>query len=188
MKINQKDERKKEAANKRAVKITLYGGLLLVLIFAILFLLNRCSDQGDVPPGPSNKPGGVVIGTIDDDQVEAGDKDIQTLLNEQVAAGMFRVFISTHIEVDEEGNFQPMIQNVGRNRHHCWVELLDENGVSIYSSDVLPPGYKVETDTMSPLAAKGAQKCEAVFHLLDGDTKESEEVNSVVVEVDLVQN
>lgn len=183
--VNRSSERRGGSSRTKKVIVTVV--IIVICIIAILLLLNRCNGESDPEPTPSAPGGGVTIGTIKPGTTDTGDKDIQTLLNEQVADGMFRVFIATHISVDTEGNMQPLIQNAGRNRYHCWVEIVDENDNSVYATDVIPPGYKVETDTMEPLASRGINKCRAVFHLLQGSTKDSGEVNRVEVAVDLVQ-
>lgn len=169
---------------RRAVIVVV---LLLALVILMLFLFKSCShdDTPDTPTPPDNA--GVTVGTIEQEKVDIGDKDIQTLLNEQVAEGMFRIFISTHIDVDAEGNIAPLIQNAGRNNYYCWVEILDEHDNVVYETDIIPPGYKVEEDVMTPFPVKGKSECKAVFHLLEGTTKDSGEVNSIEVAVDLVQ-
>ncbi len=178
---------RKQRNSLNTKRVIILGAILLLLVLLILFVMSRCSAQ-DEPVSPSPAPGGVTIGVIDDPaEVNVSGKDIQTILNEQVMEGMFRVFISTHMDVDEEGNFQPMIQNVGRNKFHCWVEIIDEHDNVLYETDVIPPGYKVEEDTMEPLAAKGLTECEAIFHIIDGSTKAAVEVNSVSVAIDIVQ-
>lgn len=178
----------RNGGDSRNIKRILFAVLIIVaFVLLSLFLLRSCNSE-DAEPTPSEKaPGGVTIGTIDNDVTNTGNKDIQTTLNEQVAEGMFRVFVSTHMDVDEEGNFKPLIQNVGRNRYYCWVEIIDKHGNAVYETDIIPPGYKVEEDTMEPLVSKGNNECEAVFHIMSGNTKESDEVNSVSVAVDIVQ-
>ena len=80
-----------------------------------------------------------------------------------------------------------MIQNITSNPGPFYVEIIDDDGSTIYLSDLVKPGYKIESDILSKEILRGRHDCKAVFHVLKGDNVTSEELGSVSVDLVLVQ-
>ena len=181
MSFVERDEKKAVEKKRRVprwVKVLLFVAAVILLL---LLLLHSCgSGAGDRKPGTD----GVTFGVID-----AGEKTREDLLrdlNAVVDENQFQVFVDTLVDVDADGHFEPMIQNVSSNPGPCWVEIIDDDGSVIYESDVVEPGYKIERDVLDKTIVRGRHDCQAVFHVLKaGD--ESREVSSVVVNMILVQ-
>lgn len=168
-------------AKKRSVWKKVAAIAIIVLIILLLFV--RCSGKREAVGN-----GSVTFGVIDvDDPGGDGARDLQALANAVLEENMFRVFITTRMEVDREGAFAPMIQNTSVNRHPCWVEILDDDGSTIYESDVIEPGYKIERDVLSEPLTRGKHDCKAYFHVMEAADKDGKEIDIVGVDVTMVQ-
>lgn len=157
---------------------------IAVIILLILLLLTRCGHGED--PSAS---GSVMFGVIDVGDAGDGDgaPDLQELANAALEENMFRVFIATRMEVDMEGAFAPMIQNTSVNRHPCWVEIVDDDGSTVYESDMVGPGYKIEQDVLPEPLTRGKHDCKAYFHVMEGADKDAREINAICIDVVMVQ-
>lgn len=188
------EEKRRKRDRKRILILIL---LLFLLLGGTAAVLLWPSDRGTalfsgpVPlsaPMDPGQPDGVTLGAID---VGAGDGrtpiDLQKMVNDAVSEKEFRVFIDTKVIVEPDGSFKPRIQNVEANHYACWVEIVDEDGGIVYESDVLEPGYKIESDRLAAPLGGGRHACEARFHVLRGTDRSSGEINSTSARIELIQ-
>ena len=155
---NSKDNRNKK--KKQLVRI----GLLVLLVLLLLLTLFQCSkDTGDSR---------VTQGIID---IPEG-YDIQGEVDKAVEEGMFKIFINTNIKVNQDGNANLLIQNDAENHYPVYVTIQHNEDV-LYKSDVIHPGYKLETDKLLIDLDPDTYDCTATFHVLDSDTLD--EINSI---------
>lgn len=178
----QEPEQKKDDSKKKWERRLIRVGIVLLLILLLLLLLRTCGAKNN------EIVDGVTIGVIDMDEGETNGNytDLQALVNSIVDENQFLVFIDTRIVCLPDGRFFPRIQNSEPNHHACWVEIV-EGDKTIYESDVLQPGYKIERDKLKTKLSEGSHECQALFHVLKGDTKGDGEINVVKVNVTLNQ-
>lgn len=160
--------------------------IIVIIIIIILLLLRSCTSTGGRPvPEPGD---GVSIGVIDKGEAPPTESlpDPQKEVDGVVAENQFQVFINTRMEVQPDGHFEPLVQNSEANRHACWIEIVDGDEV-LYRSDIVKPGYKIERDVLSGKLTRGRHDCQALFHILKGEAMDSGEINTVSVNVALVQ-
>lgn len=101
------------------------------------------------------------------------EAEIMQRLNEEVEKGMFHIFMNTDITLDEKGQADLYLQNIGQNRDACIVEIYDkETNDLYYKSELILPGYKVEYDQLAMPVAKGEHACLAKFIVVDPSTKQ----------------
>lgn len=172
------------APRKKRRKWPKVAAMIAIIIIIILLLLRSCNGGRPVP-----EPGdGVSIGVIDEGNVPPTKSplDPQTEVDGIVAENQFQVFINTRMEVLPDGHFEPLVQNSEANRYACWIEIVDGDEV-LYSSDIVRPGYKIERDMLNGKLTRGRHDCQALFHVLKGEDMDSGEINTVNVNVVLVQ-
>lgn len=172
-------------SDKKAKKRSIWKKVatIAIILLILLLCLSKCCHGGD-----SAGNGNVKFGVIDiENPSGAGTRDLQAMANEVLEENMFRVFITTHMEVDREGAFAPMIQNTSVNRHPCWVEILDDDGSVIYESDMIEPGYKIEQDVLLGLLTQGKHDCKAYFHVMEAASKDAREINAIGIDVVMIQ-
>lgn len=160
----QEDNKKKKEKNRKWIFF------LLLLILLLLFLLHSCSRE------KTPDIGGLELGVIDTDSLrtDADKERLQEALNQQVEAGMVSVFMETNVKVEKDGIANWLIQNVEQNHFSLQIDVKDsESGTIIYSSPVVKPGYKVETDVVSKTLETGTHPCLAEFSIIDPDTSET---------------
>lgn len=155
------EDRKKHTRVKIAVAIC-------IVIIIILLLLTQCGRRNGIQQGiidlPTNNSGYT-----------------QRMVDEAVARGMFQVFINTSIQVSNEGTANVLIQNSGNNHYPCFVEIKYEDKV-VYKSDIIKPGYKLETASGVARLPRGDYACTAYFNILD---HRGSVVNKIGVDVKL---
>lgn len=171
-----------------SLKIVTIASLFVsvTLLIVLLVILNKGNTEANKPKPEGS---GVTLGVIDNELIENktnSDTDIQEEISKTNTDNQFIIFIDTRIECESDGYFEPMIQNSENNHYACWVEIVD-NGETIYSSDVVQPGYKIEHDILENTLIKGKHDCQAIFHIISGDTKESEEINNISVNIAFIQ-
>lgn len=179
--IPEEENSSKKKQKKKWPKIV----FLIALILLLLLLLRACGgNRHNVLDGVTF--GVIDMGAGDGSQTPGQSVDLQAMVDGIVAENQFMVFINTRIESDPDGRFAPLIQNSQANHHACWVEIVDGEE-TIYKSDVIRPGYKIEYDILKEPLARGKHDCQALFHVLKGDSKDSGEINVVGVNVVFVQ-
>lgn len=164
--VKQENQEKKDEKKKNRKWIF----FLLLLILLLLLLLHSCGRE------KTPEIGGLELGVIDTDSLrtDADKERLQEALNQQVEAGMVSVFMETNVKVEKDGIANWLIQNVEQNHFSLQIDVKDsETGTIIYSSPVVKPGYKVETDVVSKTLAAGTHPCLAEFSIIDPDTSET---------------
>ena len=92
---------------------------------------------------------------------------------------MFQVFINSEMVVTSNNQVDFRIQNTENNFHPCYVEIM-ENQKTLYKSDIINPGYKLESDELDENLEPGVHNCVAYFHVLNDD---GNEINKIGVDV-----
>ena len=167
------ENQKRKVDKARICKILILIGILLLL----LLFLTMCGARGN-----KNSSGGVSLGVIDMDAEENAGIDLQGMANAVVDESMFQVFINTEMVVPSNGQVDFRIQNTEANFYPCWVEVV-EGDVVLYTSDIIPPGYKLESDELDMPVSAGLHNCVAYFHVMDED---GAEINKVAVDVTIL--
>lgn len=154
-------------AKKRKIALWVKIAGVIGVIILLLLLLHMCGQKKE-----PEMTGGVTFGVID---LEDGQSNVdpQELANSIVEQNQFRVFINTEIVVDAKRQADLMIQNDEANHYDCYVELIDnDTGKTLYKSDVVSPGFKIESDKLDKKLSEGVHNATAYFHVLDEDGSE----------------
>lgn len=151
--------------------------ILILAVLLLLFGIRACSGKD------ASDPGGLALGVIDQGTLDtnADRERLQNALNQQVEAGMVSLFMNTDVKVsDNEADW--LIQNVEQNHYSLQINVKDEEtDTLIYSSPIVPPGYKVESDTVLETLPAGSHQCLAEFSVIDPET--SEHINRIGLKI-----
>ena len=140
--------------------------------------LKACTaDKTDESPS-----GGVSLGVIDLNDEENQNIDLEGMANAIADESMFQVFINSEMVVASNGQVDFRIQNTKDNFHPCYVEIV-EGQETLYESDIIRPGYKLESDELSETLSPGVHSCVAYFHVLNDD---GSEINKIGVDVTIL--
>jgi len=159
-----KNEKEEDKKKKWIVRI----GILVLLIIVLLLLLSRCGCGCRC----DTEDGRIVQGVIDIPE----SYDIQGEVDRAVEEGMFRIFINANISVKPNGSANLLIQNDAENHYPVYVTIT-HNEELLYKSDIIRPGYKLESDKINFDFSPGVYECVAAFHVLDKG--QSNEINSI---------
>lgn len=163
----------KHKSNSRTAVIAGVSLLAVIAIVAVIFIgkTQRSKQAG----GTAQSPGLV----YDSSAVEGGwenlsPEEIEAALNEKVADGMINISMNTAPYFESgtaEGNV--MIVNEAINNYPQKVEFIrNDTGETIYSSNAIPVGSKIERAALDVELPAGTYECTAMFHNLDLDTGE----------------
>lgn len=101
-------------------------------------------------------------------------EDIEALLNQVVAEGMFNISINSNPVFEDgksEGNLR--IENVPNNPYYMQVKITrDDTGEEVYQSKGLKQEQYIENAKLTVPLAKGEYPCTAVFTAVDPETLE----------------
>ena len=101
------------------------------------------------------------------------EEEIQKALNEIVEEGMFRISIASTIIGVENGEAEMRIENNMTNRYIMQVSIyLDETGEEIYATDLIDPGYYIQSAPFDKQLEPGEYEATAIFTALYPDTEE----------------
>lgn len=73
-----------------------------------------------------------------------------------------------------------LIQNSEHNKNDQQVYIYSSDDVLLYKSDIIPPGYKIESARLLETLEAGEYECRAEFHVLDSDTNDKAVINAPV--------
>ena len=157
-------------SNSRLIKLM----ILLILLFTLLlggvlvyFLVLKPNADREVKGG--QREAAALQGSIQ----RMTDEEIQEALNNIVEEGMFRISIASDIIAEEDGLAELRIENNIQNRYIMQVSLYrDDNGAKIYSTDLIDPGYYIQTAELDEHLEPGEYACTAIFTALYPDTEE----------------
>lgn len=143
-----------------------------VIILLLLLLLHCC--------GQKESYGDVLLGEIDWDE----PANLQEQVDAAVAAGMTNVFMNTNIYLEDGiSKANLLIQNAETNPAPIQVDLIrDDTGETLYESEVIPVGHKIEEGKLLQDLDPGEYGCTAVFSILNPDDA-SEVINQVKLNV-----
>jgi len=93
------------------------------------------------------------------------EAEIQQELNRVVEEGMFNISIASSVVFENpEASGQARIENVAANRYHMQVDItLDDTGETVYSSQLIRPGYSIEHIKLKRPLPPGEYAATAVF-------------------------
>lgn len=93
------------------------------------------------------------------------EEEIQQELNRVVEEGMFNISIASAIVFEAaDAPGVARIENVEANRYHMQVDIhLDATGELVYASDLIRPGYYVDSIQLSKKLAPGEYPATATF-------------------------
>lgn len=141
--------------------VLLMGGVLAFFLFA------KPADDKSVKGG--QREAAALEGVIQ----RMSDEEIQEALNNIVEEGMFRISIASDILMTEGGAAEIRIQNNPDNRYVMQVDLYrDDTSELIYSTDLIDPGYYIQTTPLDVELEAGEYACTAIFTALYPDTEE----------------
>lgn len=172
MELTENESQKKKPIWKKIL-------ILILIIILLLLCIHACS-------GGTADPGGLELGVIDQGELstEEDRERLQAALNQQVEAGMVSLFMNTDISVTNDGEADWLIQNVEQNHYSLQIDVKDEEtGTLIYSSPIVPPGYKVESDTVIETLSAGSHPCLAEFSVIDPET--SAQINRIGLKINV---
>lgn len=169
IKANNVNKERKTINKRMIIIISAIAGILLIMIL----LLSRCGSD----LGQSN--------VIKQGVIDLPDKEnAQQIVDNIVEEGMFQVFMNTNIVVNAENEANLLIQNSGSNHYPACVEIF-YNEESIYKSDIIEPGYKLESDTLNKELEPGVYECNAYFNIVDPKT--NMDTNKIGLEIILTK-
>ena len=158
-----------------AVLIALLLVMLLLGGALLYFLVLRPEKSREVKGG--QREASALQGSIH----QMTEEEIQQALNNIVEEGMFRISIASDILAEEDGEAEVRIENNLSNRYVMQVTLYayvpDEktgatNEVEIYRTDLIDPGYYIQTTPFDKHLDPGEYDALAVFSALYPDTEE----------------
>ena len=162
----------KRDAKSRTIVIVCASALALLVslgVYGIVRLMHKPAATD-----PSAQAGGLVY---DSSAVEGGwenlsPEEIEAALNEKVAEGMINISMNTAPYFEDgsaEGNV--MIVNEAINNYPQKVEFIrNDTGETIYASNAIPVGSKIERAKLDVELPAGTYECTAMFHNLDPAT------------------
>lgn len=161
----------KTTDNSKEKKHRIIGTAFMVIISLVIILLafKGCSDN------PVNLPDRGLV--YDSEAVSGGwdEADIEKIkegLNEKVQAGMINISMNTAPKFESgsaEGNL--MIVNETINNYPQIVIITrNDTGETIYESDGIAVGSKIEKAKLDVVLPAGTYECTAMFHNVDPET------------------
>ena len=163
-------------SNKKTYTVVGVVILILLIIAAALYFFRSCSEESppDAPDETTNAGSSLVY---DDGAVEGGWDEADTAkiidsLNEKVEAGMINISMNTSpvfANGTSAGNL--MIVNESVNRYPQVIEITrNDTGESIYKSNGIPVGSKIENAKLDVDLDAGTYECTAMFHNVDPES------------------
>ena len=156
---------------KRKTKLSpIQISLIALAILVVIAVIVTFAVRKDEPKGPAAQSGIV----YDDSAVEGGWENlspevIEAALNEKVSEGMINISMNTAPYFEDgsaEGNV--MIVNEAINNYPQKVEFIrNDTGETIYASNAIPVGSKIERAALDVELPAGTYECTAMFHNLD---------------------
>lgn len=152
-------------------------GILLLTIILLLLLRNamprsRFADDAETVNGLLN--------------TGRSNEEIQTALNEIVAAGRFAVSINPAMNL-KDGKLDVRIENKPGNRYAMQVDIVidggEYDGTLLYSSGLIRQGLSVESGTAEAELPSGLYNCLAIFTAVEPETLEEVGTTQAVVVV-----
>ena len=148
--------------------------IALLLVFVLLlggalcwFLIIKPNMDREIKGG--QREADALKGSIE----QMSEEEIQQALNDIVDEGMFRISIASDIIAIQRGKAELRIENNIQNRYIMQVSIyLDENGKEIYSTDLIDPGYYIQSAELDAKLEPGVYPATAVFTALYPDTEE----------------
>lgn len=159
--------RDKLNSNTRALIVAFVVGLSVLLIS--LGINHRMKDTAE-PVVEDNGVVGLQEGTIQSNDEEYMDL-VQKSLDQQVEDGMAKVFMNTELTI-KNGKIDLLMQNASDNKLSQQIEIFDKHGETVYKSDIVKPGQKIEYDKISKQLNNGEHICKAMLYMLDTETNE----------------
>jgi len=161
---------KEKNQNDRLLKTV----IALLLVFVLLlggalcwFLIIKPNMDKEIKGG--QREADALQGSIN----QMTEEEIQQALNNIVEEGMFRISIASDIIALEHGKAELRIENNLQNRYIMQVSIyLDENGKEIYSTDLIDPGYYIQSAELDEHLEPGEYEATAVFTALYPDSEE----------------
>ncbi len=132
--------------------------IILALIFALFMFMNSTQE--------TNRGGS--MGQLEGKTTE----EIQAELNKVVDEGMFNISIASLVEFEDgtsEGEIK--IENSPANHYLMQVDVVLEDGTTVYESPILEPNYHIQTAKLTKDLDPGTYQATAMFHALDPDTE-----------------
>lgn len=163
----EKPKAEKPGQIKQFIMAAIIAGLLIVIVMLVKNGFHK--EPKVMGDGSGIEKGSIELMLADDDNMEDG-VSYKDYVNAKVAEGQFMIFINTDIKVDADNNANVLIQNVEQNNKSCKVQLCDSKDNVLFESDVLEPGYKIETAVLKNVK-RGSHKGTAYFMLLDDSGK-----------------
>lgn len=106
---------------------------------------------------------------------DKSQEDIEALLNQIVADGMFNISINSNPVFEDgkaEGNLR--IENVPNNPYYMTVTITrDDTGEAVYESKGIKQGQYIENDKLGVALGQGTYPCTATFTAVDPETLEA---------------
>ena len=159
---------------KRKTKLSpIQISLIALAILVVIAVIVTFAVRKDEPKGPAAQSGIV----YDDSAVEGGWENlspevIEAALNEKVSEGRINISMNTapyYEDGSAEGNV--MIVNEAINNYPQKVEFIrNDTGETIYASNAIPVGSKIERAALDVELPAGTYECTAMFHNLDPAT------------------
>ena len=101
------------------------------------------------------------------------EEELEAELAKTIEEGMFRISIASRIVATEDGRADVRIENNQTNRYLMQVSIyLDETGEEIYATDLIDPGYYIQSTQFDKPLKAGDYDATAVFTALYTDTEE----------------
>lgn len=125
-------------------------------------------------------------------ELEAGKVRPQSEIQSELdAAGLdagVELYINSNmVMLDSKSTANLLVQNSENNKNDQQIyiycnDVLDDNGdaVCIYKSDIIPPGYKIESAKLLIPLGEGTHACRVSFHVLDADGQDKAEINGKI--------
>lgn len=161
--------RRRRNQNRKILKVVVVVSLLLVLLVGGMLLYYFVIKPAQNPVVGGKREAEALRGSLK----TMTEEEIQAQLDQIVDEGMFRISIASTIVGYEDQKVDIRIENPLNNRYLMKVNVyLDETGEEIYATDLIDPGYYIQSTMLDKKLEVGEHPATAVFTALYPDTGE----------------
>lgn len=161
---------------------------VIIIVLVLIFILSLIILVGDKATATENNKNSfaIDINATNEEIKEMSDEEIEKILSNKVKEAEINMTMSSKIELSNgEEQALLLIENREVNTYPQIVEIkLKNTGETIYKSDLIPVGYRVDKSKLNKKLEKGEYK--AIAYFSSYDEKKKVIVGTGGAEVDIV--
>lgn len=162
-------ENKKNNSKKLMIIVIVLLMLFMLLMGGALYYFLVIRSEPKRPVVGGQREAAAIQGSLR----VLSDEELEAELAKTIEEGMFRISIASKIVATEDGWADVRIENNQTNRYLMQVTIyLDETGEEIYATDLIDPGYYIQSTQFDKPLKAGDYDATAVFTALYTDSEE----------------